>query len=71
MVRSDADEPPETSVTIVGLNERSRPKPEGDTAAERLTVPEKPFKLTTVIVVELAAGETPVKAVRLGEVAER
>jgi hypothetical protein len=47
-VSVDVPEPPELRVTVEGLSEVV--SPEGETAAESVTVPENPLKLARLIV---------------------
>ena len=46
-MRVDDPEPPEERVTLVGLSEADRP--DGETEADRLTVPVKPLRLVRLI----------------------
>ena len=46
-MRVDDPDPPEERVTLVGLSEEDRP--DGETEADRLTVPLKPLRLVRLI----------------------
>ena len=54
-VRVDVACPPEDTVTVEGLNDMLGPVDIGDTVAERVRIPEKPFvpdRVTVVVAVE-------------------
>jgi hypothetical protein len=65
-VSVELPEPPEVRVTLVGLRFAVKPDA-GTTAADRVTVPENPFRLARLIV---EVEENPDWTIRLDELAE-